>query len=96
MPAAENVTVGVSVVVLENVTVPGPLTLVQLLVSCAGGDGSPSSVAVAASAVDAGSVIVLSAPAFTTGAVLGGMGLTVIVTSSLTVTAPSLTVSRST
>ena len=32
----------------------------------------------------------MSAPAFTTGARLDGAGLTVIVTSSLTVTAPSL------
>ena len=96
MPAAENVTVGVSDVWLENVAVPGPLTLVQFRVICAGGDGCPSSVAVAASVVVDGNVIVRSAPELTTGAALGGLGLTTIVTSSLTVTAPSLTVSRST
>ena len=40
-----------------NVTVPGPLTFVQLVVSVAGGFGKPSSVAVPLRVADAGSVI---------------------------------------
>ena len=77
-------------------TVPGPLTLIQLFEICPGGDGRPSSVAVPVSVTEEGSVTVRSAPAFTTGALFGGAGFTVIVTSSLTVTAPSLAVRRST
>ena len=78
------------------ITVPGPLTLLHANDIAAGGAGRPSSVAVPVSEVVDGSVIVRSAPAFTTGAVLTGGGFTVIVTSSLTVTAPSVAVSRST
>ena len=55
-----------AVAAFVNVTVPGPLTFVQATVSLF--DGSPSSVAVPASVAVEGSVIVWSAPAFTTGA----------------------------
>ena len=41
----------------ENVTVPGPLTLDQVVVSIAGGLGNPSSLAVPLRLADAGSVI---------------------------------------
>ena len=50
-----------------NVTVPGPLTRIQLNVTTPGGVGLPSSETVPMSAAVAGSVMVASAPAFTTG-----------------------------
>lgn len=46
VPATENVAVALSDDVLLNVTVPGPLTLLQLFVKAP--DGSPSSVEVPA------------------------------------------------
>ena len=53
-------------------TVPGPLTLLHVFVRVAGGLGRPSSVAVPESEAVAGSVIVWSVPAFTTGTVFVG------------------------
>ena len=72
MPAAENDAVVLSALGFANVTVPGPLTRLHVVDSCAGGDGSPSSVAVPASVVVAGSVMVRSAPALTDGARFAG------------------------
>jgi len=53
-----------------NVTVPGPLTGVHNVCS-AGGDGSPSSVAVPASEMGVSTTAVLSAPAKTFGGMFG-------------------------
>ncbi len=92
----------VSAFALPKVTVPGPVSLLQAVVSAAGGFGRPSSVAVPASEAVAGNVIVCAAPAFTVGATLtgggggGGAAFTTIVTSALDVSAPSFAVSRST
>ena len=57
---------------LPKVTVPGPLTFDHVVVTVAGGFGSPSSVTVPDRLAVAGRVMVWSAPAFTTGAVLTG------------------------
>ena len=43
MPAPENEAVVARSVLLENVTVPGPLTLDQVVVKAPGGFGIPSS-----------------------------------------------------
>src|SRR6185436_15384047 len=67
-PAAEKLAVVLSVAALPKVTVPGPLTLLQVKVSAAGGLGSPSSEAVPARLAVFGRVIVWSIPAFTVGA----------------------------
>ncbi len=42
---------------LPNVTVPGPLTIVQAVVNAAGGLGRPSSLTVPLKLAEAGSVI---------------------------------------
>ena len=68
VPDKENVAVVFSDVAAENVTVPGPLTLVQAYVSVAGGLGKPSSDAVPVKFAEVGNVIVWSAPALATGA----------------------------
>ncbi len=73
---------------------PGPLTEDQVVVTLAGGLGSPSSVAVPAKLTAAGSVMVWSGPAFTTGALFVGAALTVTTTSSVDERAPSLAVRR--
>src|SRR4029079_7772899 len=79
-----------------NVTVPGPLNLLHVVVSTGGG-GKPSSLAVSLKLAVAGRVMVWSVPALTKGAWLtGDTGLTVICTSSNEVSAPSPAVSRST
>ena len=75
-------------------TVPGPLTLDQVVVTVAGGFGFPSSVTVPFRLAVAGKVMVWSGPALTTGAVLGAV-LTVMTMSSLADSALSLAVSRS-
>src|SRR2546426_1032902 len=71
-PAAEKVAVVLSALEALNVTVPGPLTLLHMMVSAPGGLGSPSSVAVPVRLAAFGSVIVWLAPALTTGALLPG------------------------
>jgi hypothetical protein len=59
-----------------NVTVPGPLTILHVVVNAPGGFGSPSSVAVPFSAAVFGRVIVWSVPALTVGAWFGvGVGV---------------------
>src|SRR5262245_29612853 len=94
-PAVENVAVVVSAPASPNVTVPGPLTALHSVVSPAGGSGSPSSETVPVRAAAAGSVIVWSAPALTTGGwFTAGAGFTVTVTRSLELSAPSSAVSR--
>ena len=70
-----------------NVTVPGPLPLLQVVVTAPGGLGSPSSVTVPSSVAPAGSVMVWSSPASTTGAVLGG-GCTVTCSESVVASDP--------
>src|ERR671914_2077528 len=72
MPLAEKLAVVASAVGALNVTVPGPLTLLQLRVSALGGFGSPSSEALPVSCTLFGSVIVRSAPALTVGGRLPG------------------------
>ena len=57
-----------------KVTVPGPLTLLQVVVTTPGGFGSPSSVTVPERDADEGNVIVWSIPAFTTGGLFMGFG----------------------
>ena len=68
VPAAEKLAVVSTAAALPNVTVPGPLTSVQVVVTVAGGFGKPSSVTVPSSVAAAGKVIVWSGPALTTGA----------------------------
>ncbi len=68
VPAAEKLAVVSTAAALPNVTVPGPLTCVQAVVTVAGGVGNPSSVTVPSSVATAGRVIVWSGPALTTGA----------------------------
>jgi hypothetical protein len=67
VPTAENNTVVLTTSGSVNVTVPGPLTCVHVTVTVAGGLGNPSSVTVPFNKALAGSVIVWSAPASTTG-----------------------------
>ena len=63
---------------LPNVTVPGPLTLLQLVVTAPGGLGRLSSLAVPARLALAGSVIVASLPAFTVGPIFGVCNVTLV------------------
>ncbi len=84
-----------SALALAKVTVPVPLTLDQVVVTLAGGLGSPSSVAVPTRLAVAGRVMVWSGPAFTTGALFVGAALTVTTTSSVDESALSLAVRRS-
>jgi hypothetical protein len=58
VPSIEKLAVVFNAFALPNVTVPGPLTFDQVVVSIAGGLGNPSSVAVPLRLADAGSVIV--------------------------------------
>jgi hypothetical protein len=58
VPSIEKLAEVLSALASANVTVPGPLTLDQVVVSIAGGLGNPSSVAVPLRLADAGSVIV--------------------------------------
>jgi hypothetical protein len=67
-PAAEKETVVLTELALPNVTVPGPLTILQVVVTAPGGFGNPSSLTVPLKLAFDGKVIVWSAPAFTTGA----------------------------
>src|SRR5207247_7612806 len=73
VPAAENVAVVAAEVGLANVTAPGPLDLLQVIVRALS-----MSTAVPASVAAAGSVTFRSGPALTTGASF--TALTVIVT----------------
>ena len=57
MPAAEKLAVVVSALTLPNVTVPGPLTFDQVVVSVLPA-GKPSSLAVPFKLAEAGSVMV--------------------------------------
>ena len=66
-PLVENVAVVDATLGSAKVTVPGPLTAVHAIVRVAPG-GRPSSVTVPLSVAAAGSVIVWSGPASTTGA----------------------------
>ena len=75
---------------LANVTVPGPVILLQEYVNAPGGFGSPSSVAEPLKLAPLGRVIVWSGPAFTTGRLL-----TVTTTVSLPDSPPSFAVSLS-
>src|SRR5262245_32051337 len=92
---SENVAVVLTALGLPNVTVPGPLPLVQATVKDPGGLGSPSSVTVAMRVAAEETGMVWSAPAYTFGATFW-TGSTVICTWSLTANAPSFAVSRST
>ena len=96
-PDVENVAVVAAAFGLAKVTVPGPLTIDQVMVTALGGFGSPSSVTVPARVAAAGKVTVRSGPALTTGAWLtGGAGFTVMATSSLADRALSFPVRRRT
>ena len=75
-------------------TVPGPLTLLQVVVKIPGGLGRPSSLAVPDKVTWDGSVIVWFDPALAVGARF--RGLTVIVVSSAPVSALSLAERRRT
>src|SRR5262249_4128602 len=76
-----------------NVTVPGRLTMLHVVVKAPGGFGSPSSLAVPVRLAVAGSVIDWLLPALTVG---GWFTATVIVTVALLVSTLSLAVNRST
>ena len=84
---AEKVTAVLAAFGSTNVTVPGPVALVQVYVNAPGGFGSPSSVAEPFK-IALGVGTVWSGPALTTGALF-----TVITTVSLPDKALSLTVS---
>jgi hypothetical protein len=73
VPSIEKLAVVLSALASPNVTVPGPLTFDHVVVNVAGGLGNPSSLAVPLRSALAGSVIVWSAPAFTTGSWLIGV-----------------------
>src|SRR5262245_34750004 len=92
VPAVEKMARVSTSATFSNVTVPGPLTLLHVVLTSAGGIGSPSSFTVASSIASAGNVIVWSTPASTSGAVLGGS--TVIVVAPPAVSAPSKALSR--
>src|SRR6266850_590970 len=95
-PAAEKLAVVVCALTLPNVTVPGPLTLDQVVVSVLPA-GKPSSFAVPFKLAEAGSVIVWSGPALTAGArFVDDAALTVILVSSVADRAVLLAVNRST
>src|SRR4051812_16984013 len=97
MPSVENVAVVFSALASVKLTVPGPLTFDQVVVSVAGGFGSPSSLALPLNDAPAGRVTVWSNPALTVGGwLVGAPGLTVTVTSSVFQRTPSLPTSRST
>ena len=68
MPAAEKLAVVSTAFGLPKLTVPGPLTLLQVVVTTPGGFGRPSSLTVPSSEAELGSVIVWPDPALTTGA----------------------------
>src|SRR5687767_6696899 len=89
MSATVNVTVVESAFASANVTPSGPLHVVVMLDP----RGYPSSCADPATATGSGRSIDRSGPASTTGAAF--CGSTVITTSSLVVSAPSVAVSRS-
>jgi hypothetical protein len=65
VPEVEKPAVVESALTFPNVTVPGPLDFDQVVVNTP--DGKPSSLAVPLKFADAGSVIVWSEPALTTG-----------------------------
>ncbi len=91
-----NVAVVAFALAFAKVTVPGPLTADQVVVTVAGGFGNPSSVTVPLSVALAGKVMVWSNPAFTTGGWFTGTGLTVTTTSSVADKALSFAVRRRT
>jgi hypothetical protein len=68
VPSIEKLAEVLSALASPNVTVPGPLTLDQVVVTVAGGLGNPSSVALPLSDALDGKVIAWSPPALTTGA----------------------------
>src|SRR5207237_2987404 len=74
VPAVPNVAVVTVSFACANVTVPGPLTLLQVVVGSP--PGWPSSVTTPASEAGAGVDTTSSEPAFTTGGRLGAPGLT--------------------
>src|SRR5512134_3484305 len=82
-PASLNVAELIAASTGLNVTVPGPDTLLQPMVSACGGFGLPSSVAVPARLAPAGSAIVWFAPALAVGAAFIGGGPSAIVTTAL-------------
>jgi hypothetical protein len=94
VPDAENVAVVASAFAFPNVTVPGPLNLLQVVVTLLP-TGNPSSVAVPDKLAPAGNVIVEPVPAFTFGAVFAA-GFTTIVTLENADSTVSLAVSRNT
>ena len=82
---------------LPKVTVPGPLVLLQVVVTVPGGLGRPSSVTVPSSVAAAGRTTDWSMPASTPGGWFGAAGsVTVTVTSSAVVSDPSYAVRRRT
>ena len=93
MPAVAKLAVVSTAVGSPKVTVPGPETFVQVVVSRPLG-GRPSSVTVPSRLAVAGRVTVASGPALTTGAWLAGPW-TVTTMSSLLVSAASSAVRRS-
>ncbi len=94
-PAVENTTFVTAAPGDVKLTSPGPLTFVHS--SVRGDVGLPSSVALPASCSGSPSVIVVSAPADTMGAVfVVSGGATTIVSSSKALRAPSLAVRRAT
>jgi hypothetical protein len=68
-PEALKLAVVLSAFVFPKLTVPGPLTTLQVVVNEAGGLGKPSSVTVPFRVTPEGSVVDWSEPAFTIGGV---------------------------
>ena len=91
VPSLVNVISGFHVFLFENVAVAGPLVCVHVGVTVEP-VGKPSSVYEPLSTAFEGSVIVLSAPASTTGALLGSGNTVIVTVSSFELSAPSLAI----
>ena len=99
MPAALKAALVTAAAGAEKITVPGPLTRVQLKVIAPGGEGFPSSDAEPCRLAVDGSVMIRSGPALTVcplGAAFVAAALTVTVTVSLALKTLSDAVSRRT
>lgn len=82
MPTAEKLAVVSTALMLPNVTVPGPLTLFQVVVMTL--VGRPSSVTVPSRLTGAEVVTVRLAPALTTGGLLGDCTVMVVIALDVT------------
>ena len=92
MPAWEKVAVVSTWEALPKVTVPGPESLVQVVVTDPGGLGSPSSLTVPLRLAASGIVTVRLGPASTDGAVFAGSEIVITCVAESESASPSVTV----